>query len=67
MSDERPTINLSGIPVRGGLGALALVVLLLAAMAAELPAARWLALVGTAAGVLLGAGLIAWRRRQGLR
>lgn len=59
-----PQINISKIPVRGGLGALAAIVILLAVMVVELPQLRWLAVYGIGAGLVLGVTLILWRRRK---
>jgi hypothetical protein len=62
MPNERPEINISKIPIRGGIGALAAIVVLLTVMAVELPAVRWLALSGTLTGLVFGFALIVWRR-----
>lgn len=63
--EERGEINISKIPVRGGVGALALILILLGAMSAELPGIRWLAIGGTLVGAVFGIILIAWRRHRG--
>lgn len=61
-----PQINISRIRVGGGIGAAALIVVLLAAMSAELIAVRWLALAGTVTGICVGLLLILRRRKRGL-
>lgn len=61
--DRDPQINLSKIPVGGGLGALAAIVILLSVMVVELPQLRWLAVYGIGTGLVLAVILILWRRR----
>jgi hypothetical protein len=63
-SSERPSINMSAIPVAGigGLGMLALVVI----MAVAFPAARWLLFGGLVAGALLALVLLFVRRNRRL-
>jgi hypothetical protein len=58
------TMNLSGIKVKGigGLGLIAMVVLVTLTM----PAAWWLAAMGLAGGIILGVLLVIRRRRIGL-
>jgi hypothetical protein len=61
---ERPSINMSAIPVAGigGLGMLALVVI----MAIAFPAARWLLFGGLAGGLLVALALVLARRNHRL-
>ena len=61
---ERPSINMSAIPVAGigGLGMLALVVI----MAIAFPAARWLLFGGLAGGSLVALALVLGRRKHRL-
>ena len=61
--DRRAEISIDHIPIRGGVGALLLIAVLIAAMLIELPQLRWPTLAGIGAGVVLGGGLILWRRR----
>jgi hypothetical protein len=63
MTDSpKPQISMHSIPVGSGLGAAALIAILLLGMAAELPMQP--ALWGMGAGVLGGIALIAWRGRR---
>jgi hypothetical protein len=59
---ERPSINMSAIPVAGigGLGMLAMVVI----MAIAFPAARWLLFGGLAGGLLVALALVVARRKH---
>jgi hypothetical protein len=59
-----PQINISKIPVRGGFGALAIILVLLGIMVTALPELRWLAVYGVGTGLLVGVVLILWRRRR---
>lgn len=61
---QSPTLNISAIRVAGvgGLGLLALVVI----MAVALPPARWLLAAGLGGGTLAAAALILSRRRRGV-
>jgi hypothetical protein len=64
MADEpEAQITMSRIPIRGGVGAFALIVILVSAVAAELPLLRARFLAGVALGLLLAIALIIWRRR----
>jgi hypothetical protein len=64
MTDEpRAQITMSRIPIRGGIGAFALIVILVSGVLAELPQLRWRFLGGVALGLLFAAALILWRRR----
>ena len=64
MSDNPETqITMSRIPIRGGLGAFAMIVILVAGMLAELPQLRVPVLGGVAFGLVFAAALIVWRRR----
>lgn len=62
-NDSETQITMSRIPIRGGLGAFAMIVVLVAAMLAELPQLRVPVLGGVAFGLLFAVALIAWRRR----
>ncbi len=50
------------IPVRGGIGAVLTIIVLLGALVLELEGLRVPAIVGLVGGVLLGCILILWRR-----
>jgi hypothetical protein len=64
MTDESDgQITMSRIPIRGGVGAFVLIVILIAAVLAELPQLRVPFLGGVALGLLFAVGLIIWRRR----
>jgi hypothetical protein len=64
MTDEpRAQITMSRIPIRGGVGALALIVILVSGVLAELPQLRWRFLGGMALGLVFAVALILWRRR----
>lgn len=64
MDDNPDTqITMSRIPIRGGLGAFAMIVILVAGMLAELPQLRVPVLGGVAFGLVFAAALIVWRRR----
>jgi hypothetical protein len=64
MSDEpEAQITMSRIPIRGGVGAFALIVILVSGVAAELPQLRGRFLAGVALGLLVALALILWRRR----
>jgi hypothetical protein len=58
----KPQISMHSIPVGSGLGAAALISVLLLGMAVELPMGP--ALWGMGTGVLGGFALIAWRSRR---
>jgi hypothetical protein len=62
--DRGPQINISRIPVGGGIGALAAIVILLAVLLGALPQLRWLAVYGVGTGLVFGVALILWRRRR---
>jgi len=62
--DRDPQINISRIPVGGGIGALAVVVILLGVLVGALPRLRWLAVYGIGTGLIFGIALILWRRRR---
>lgn len=55
-------IRMDRIPVRGGIGAALAIALLLGAMVLELEDLRLPAVMGLIGGILVGCGLIAWRR-----
>jgi hypothetical protein len=64
--DDEPRvqqISMSRIPIRGGIGALALIAILVAGVLAELPQLRWRFLGGAALGMVFAVALILWRRR----
>ena len=64
MSDEpEAQITMSRIPIRGGMGALALIVILVSGVLAELPQLRGRFLGGVVLGLLFAVALIVWRRR----
>jgi hypothetical protein len=56
-------ITMSRIPIRGGIGAFVLIVILVAAVLAELPQLRVPFLGGVALGLVFAVALILWRRR----
>jgi hypothetical protein len=62
---DRPDgqITMSRIPIRGGVGAFVLIVILIAGVLAELPQLRVPFLGGVALGLLCAVALIIWRRR----
>lgn len=57
-------INSASIPIRGGIGAGILILILLTGALIELPELRWLALPGIAAGLIAGGVLVLRRRNQ---
>jgi hypothetical protein len=57
-------INTQRIPVGSSIGAGVLIVILLVGMFLDLPGIRATAIGGGTAGLLLGLGLIRWRRRH---
>jgi hypothetical protein len=63
--DARPPtqITMSRIPIRGGIGAFVLIVILVAGVLADLPQLRWIYLGAVAFGLLFALALILWRRR----
>ena len=64
MSDERDgQITMSRIPIRGGVGAFVLIVILVLAVLGDLPQLRGRFLGAVVLGLLFGAALIVWRRR----
>jgi hypothetical protein len=64
MSDEPDAqITMSRIPIRGGVGAFALIVILVSGVLAELPQLRWRFLAAVALGLVFAVALIIWRRR----
>lgn len=64
MSDEpEAQITMSSIPIRGGVGAFVLIVILVAGVLADLPQLRGRFLGGVVLGLLFGMALIVWRRR----
>ena len=65
IEDKNPEIRIDKIPVRGGIGALLVIVLLISGMLVQLPGLRWPVLSGVLGGAALGIGLIFWRRRGG--
>jgi hypothetical protein len=65
MADQPPAqITMSRIPIRGGVGAFALIVILVAGVLTELPQLRWFYLGAMALGLLLALTLILWRRHS---
>jgi hypothetical protein len=64
MSDEpQGQITMSRIPIRGGVGAFVLIVILVAGVLGELPQLRLFYLGAMALGLLFALALILWRRR----
>jgi len=61
---ESPQINIAKIPGGRGIGALLIVIALIAVMLWALPALQLPALLGAAGGVLLAVVLILWHRRR---
>ncbi len=62
--EDTPQIQMSRIPVGKGLGALAVIVIVIGAMLVELPSLRGPVLLGAGGGCVLAAILIAWHARQ---
>jgi hypothetical protein len=62
MSDQRFSISMHHIPVRGGIGVGLIIAFLVALMLNELPQLRWPVLGSVAGGVVLGAALSLWRQ-----
>jgi len=62
--DDAPQIQMSRIPAGKGLGALAIIVILIGAMLLELPSLRGPVIVGAGGGCVLAAILIAWHARR---
>lgn len=62
IDDRNVEIRMDRIPVRGGIGAVLTIIVLLGAMVLELEGLRVPAIMGLAGGVLLGCILILWRR-----
>jgi hypothetical protein len=56
-------ITMSRIPIRGGIGAFVLIVILVAGVLAELPQLRVPFLGGVGLGLVFAVALILWRRR----
>jgi hypothetical protein len=64
MSDEPGAqITMSRIPIRGGIGAFALIVILVSGVVAELPQLRGRFLGAVGLGLVFAVALILWRRR----
>jgi hypothetical protein len=64
MSDEPDgQITMSRIPIRGGIGAFVLIVVLVASVLAELPQLRVPFLGSVGLGLVFAGALILWRRR----
>lgn len=64
MADDRDgRISMSRIPVRGGIGAFVLIVILIAAVLGDLPQLRGPFLGGVGLGLMFAVALILWRRR----
>jgi hypothetical protein len=64
MSDEpEAQITMSRIPIRGGIGAFVLIVILVSGVLADLPQLRGRFLGGVVLGLLFAVALIVWRRR----
>jgi hypothetical protein len=65
MTDDEPRaqITMSRIPIRGGVGAFAIILILVAGVLAELPQLRLRFLGGAAFGLVFAVALILWRRR----
>jgi hypothetical protein len=62
-ADRDGQISMSRVPVRGGVGAFVLIVILVAAMLADLPQLRGPFLGGVTLGLVFAVVLILWRRR----
>lgn len=62
--NELVQINTQRIPVGRGVGAAALIVILLTGLFLDLPGVRGTAVWGGIVGVLIALALIAWRRRK---
>jgi hypothetical protein len=60
--DRNVEIRMDRIPVRGGIGSVLTIIVLLGAMILELEGLRVPAIVGLVGGVLIGYILILWRR-----
>jgi len=60
----RASINSASIPIRGGIGAAFLIVILLTGVLIALPELRLIALLGMLAGVVVGAVLAWWHRHH---
>lgn len=64
MNGERDgQISMSRIPIRGGIGAFVLIVILVAAVLGDLPQLRGPFLGGVGLGLVFAVALILWRRR----
>jgi hypothetical protein len=61
--DQEAEIRIDRIRVGGGIGAAIVIVVLVGAMALDLPSLRTPVVVGILGGVIVGAALIAWHRR----
>jgi hypothetical protein len=61
-NDRNVEIRMDRIPVRGGIGAVLVIITLLGAMLLELEGLRLPALAGLIGGLLVGGVLIVWRR-----
>ena len=64
-ADTLPSINIGRIPIRGGIGAGILILILLTAVLIELPVLRWIALPGILAGFAVAVILIILRKHRG--
>ena len=62
--DQDAEIRMDRIRVRGGIGAAIVIVVLVGAMALDLPGLRIPVFGGILGGVIVGAVLIAWHRRR---
>jgi hypothetical protein len=62
-NDPESQITMSRIPIRGGIGAFAMIVILVAGVLGELPQLRLPFLGGVALGLVFAVALILWRRR----
>ena len=62
-SDPDTQITMSRIPVRGGVGAFVLIVILVAGVLGELPQLRLFYIGAVTLGLLFALALILWRRR----
>jgi hypothetical protein len=61
-TDRNVEIRMDRIPVRGGVGAVLVIITLLGAMVLELEGLRLPAILGLIGGLVIGCGLIVWRR-----